>query len=97
MRKFTLELVCAVYNVNKDVLGFTDTSNRSVGGIQSETYYFSIEEKEQMIDEFMTKVIQSAIGSEFTYVTIKDNLRTLIVKGDLATNLYEKGLITRNE
>lgn len=97
MRKFTLELVCSVYGVNKDVLWFTDTSNRSVWGVQSETYYFMIEEKEDMIDEFMTDVIQAVFWTEYSYVTIKDNLRTLIVKGELSTNLYEKGVITLNE
>lgn len=97
MRKFTLELVCSVYWVNKDVLGFTDTSNRSVWDVQSETYYFMIEEKEDMIDEFMTDVLQAVFGTEFSYVTLKDNLRTLAVKGTLAGDLYEKGLITLNE
>lgn len=97
MRKFTLELVCSVYWVNKDVLGFTDTSNRSVWDVQSETYYFMIEEKEDMIDEFMTDILQAVFGTEFSYVTLKDNLRTLAVKGTLAGDLYEKGLITLNE
>jgi phage portal protein BeeE len=30
MRRFTLEMVCAVYGVPKDILGLTETSNRSV-------------------------------------------------------------------
>lgn len=96
-RKFTLELVCSVYSVNKDVLGFTDTSNRSVWDVQSETYYFAIEDKEDLLDEFMTEIIQATFGTEFSYVTLKDNLRTLKVKGDIAVNLYEKGLITLDE
>lgn len=56
-----------------------------------------IEEKEDMIDEFMTNVLQAVFGTEFSYVTLKDNLRTLAVKGTLAGDLYEKGLITLNE
>jgi hypothetical protein len=36
----------------------TENSNRSVGDVQTETYYFRIEEKEQIIDEFMTSILQ---------------------------------------
>nr|DAE29488.1 MAG TPA: portal protein [virus sp. ctkyY8] len=58
LRKFSLELVCSVYGVNKDILGFTDTSNRSVGENQSMNYYTLIEEKENLLDEFMTKILK---------------------------------------
>lgn len=96
-RKFTLDMVCAVYEVNKDILWITETSNKSVGNVQSETYYFRIEEKEKMIDEFMTGIFQQVFWPEYSYVTLQDNVRTLTIRSDLSTKLYEKGVITRNE
>ena len=96
-RRFTLDMVCAVYEVNKDILWITETSNKSVGNVQSETYYFRIEEKEKMIDEFMTGIFQQVFWPEYSYVTLQDNVRTLTIRSDLSTKLYEKGVITRNE
>lgn len=97
LRKFTLDMVCAVYEVPKDILGITETSNRSVGNIQTETYYLRIEEKEQLVDEFMTRIFQEAFGPEYSYVTIKDNVRLLLVRGSLASDLYNKRVINLNE
>lgn len=96
-RKFTLDMVCAVYEVNKDILWITETSNKSVGNVQSETYYFRIEEKEKMIDEFMTGILQACFWPEYSYVTLQDNIRTLTIRSDLSVKLFEKGVITRNE
>lgn len=96
-RKFTLEMVCAVYEVPQDMLGITENSNRSVGDVQSETYYFRIEEKEDIMDEFLTTIIQAVIWEQFTYVTLKDNIRTLVVRSKIAKDIYQWGLVTLNE
>lgn len=97
LRKFSLELVCSVYGVNKDILGFTDTSNRSVGENQSMNYYTLIEEKENLLDEFMTKIIKQIFGENFSYKSIKDTIRLLSARSSVTTNLYNNGIITLNE
>lgn len=97
VRKFTLEMVCAVYEVPKDMLWLTEDSNRSVWGTQSENYYFRINEKENQLDEFLTEIVQEAIWEQFSYTTLKDNLRLLSVKAKIAWDLYKTGLLTRNE
>lgn len=96
-RKFTLDMVCAVYEVPKDMLWMTENSNRSVWDVQSETYYFRIEEKESIVDEFLTQIIWELFWEEFAYVTLKDNIRTLTVRSKIATDLYQKGLVRLNE
>lgn len=96
-RKFTLDMVCAVYEVPKDMLWMTENSNRSVWDVQSETYYFRIEEKEDLIDEFLSQIIVELFWEEFAYVTLKDNIRTLTVRSKIATELFQKWLLRLNE
>lgn len=80
LRRFTLELVCSIYGVNKDILGFTETSNRAVSTAQSDNYFMLVEDKEEFLDEFLTMVVKEVLGEQFTYHTLKDNLRTLRIK-----------------
>lgn len=96
-RKFTLDMVCAVYEVPKDMLWMTENSNRSVWDVQSETYYFRIEEKEDIIDEFLSQIMIELFWEEFAYVTLKDNIRTLTVRSKIASDLYQKWLVRLNE
>lgn len=97
LRRFTLELVCSIFGVNKDILGFTDTSNRAVSTAQSDNYYMLVEDKEEFLDEFLTSVIKEVIGEQFSYHTLQDNLRTLRIKWEIAEKLYNAEIITRNE
>lgn len=97
-RKFSLALVCSIYTVNQDLLWFTENSNRSTWDVQLEIYYDSIEEEETMLDEFFTKMLQTVYWDESIILTaIKDSLRTLKSKSDIATNLYEKWVLSREE
>lgn len=97
LRKFSLELVCSVYGVNKDILGFTETSNRATGENQSMNYFALIEEKENLIDEFMTKIFKVIFGESFSYKSVKDTIRLLSARSGVATNLFNNGIITLNE
>lgn len=97
LRRFTLELVCSIYGVNKDILGFTETSNRAVSTAQSDNYFMLVEDKEEFLDEFLTMVVKEVLGEQFTYHTLKDNLRTLRIKWEVAEKLYNAEIITRNE
>lgn len=67
LRKFTLDLVCGVYEVPKDILGYTETSNRSVGDTQSQNFDDVIQSKKATIAEFLTKILQSCVGAEYSF------------------------------
>lgn len=96
-RKFTLDMVCAVYEVPKDMLWITESSNRSVWDVQSETYYMRVEEKESTIDEFLSDIVAEIFWEGFSYMTLKDNIRTLVVRSKIAGQVFKDGLVTRNE
>lgn len=61
-RKFTLDMVCGVYGVPKDIIGFTETSNRSVGDTQAQNYWENIEADEADIAEALTPIIERIYG-----------------------------------
>ena len=61
LRKFTLDLVCGVYEVPKDVLGYTETSNRSVGDTQSTNFDDVIQSKKVTIAEFLTRIFRACV------------------------------------
>lgn len=97
-RKFSLALVCSVYGVNADLLGITENSNRSTGDVQTELYYDSIEEEEDMFDEFFTKILQAVYADwSLTFNAVKDSLRTLQKKASIATEIYQGGLVSLDE
>ena len=66
LRKFTLDLVCWVYEVPKDILGYTDTSNRSVGDTQSWNFDDVIQSKKATLAEFITMMLKSTLGNEYS-------------------------------
>lgn len=98
MRRFTLEMVCAVYGVPKDILGLTETSNRSVWDIQSDIYYTNINTKENVFQDFINSIIHDVLWEEYEFVILRDNLKILERKARVAKELYkESRLITLNE
>lgn len=98
MRRFTLEMVCAVYGVPKDILGLTETSNRSVWDIQSEIYYNNINTKENVFEDFINSIVKDVLWEEYEFVILRDNLKILERKSKIAKELYkESRLITLNE
>jgi phage portal protein BeeE len=66
LRKFTLDLVCWVYEVPKDILGYTETSNRSVGDTQSWNFDDVIQSKKATLAEFITMMLKSTLGNEYS-------------------------------
>jgi hypothetical protein len=98
MRKFTLDMVCAVYEVPKDILWFTDSSNRAVSQVQADNYFNNINAKETLLEQFLNKIIKVALWEEYSFVIYRDNLRILERKTRIAKELYKDWeLITLNE
>jgi hypothetical protein len=91
-------MVCAVYGVPKDILGLTETSNRSVWDIQSDIYYTNINTKENVFQDFINSIIHDVLWEEYEFVILRDNLKILERKARVAKELYkESRLITLNE
>ena len=60
-------------------------------------YYTLIEEKENLLDEFMTKILKQIFWEKYSFKTIKDTIRLLSARSLVTTNLYNNGIITLNE
>lgn len=98
LRKFSLEMVCAVFGVPKDIIGFTDTSNRSVGNVQTEIYYNNINTKDNIFQEFMDEIVKYVLWDEYEFVVLRDTLRILERKMKVAKEGYKEArLISLNE
>ena len=97
LRKFTLEVVSAVYEVPKSILWFTDQANYSNGLTQYDIYMDTIESIEDKFSEFLTKVFK-IFDEKYEFIFLKDNLRKLNIKSTIAGSLYkDKNIITLNE
>ncbi len=98
LRRLTMQLVCAVYWVPQDLIGFTETSNRSVWDVQYDIYIESNISKENKFSQFLTSIVQHALWEEYQISILQDNLRNLSKKADVAGKLYkEDWVITLNE
>jgi phage portal protein BeeE len=95
-RKFTRELVNSAYGMNADVQGVTENSNKSTGVTQSTEYHKAIEQKNIFWGKVLTKVL-ARINPSYNFVILQDDLTLLAIKSTIAGDLYEKGLLTRNE
>lgn len=98
LRKFTLELVCAVYWVSKVFLNFTEWVNYS----NSETQYLKTLEdtiipEEKAIWDFFSKILSFIYKKDIRFEFIKDHLTILKIKSDIALKLTNGGLITPDE
>lgn len=96
-RKFTMQLVCAVYDVPQDMIGITDTSNKSVGDIQSEKYYNTIASKERRYSRILTDIVEKVYDADYRVVILEDNIRVLKPRSEIARWLYNDGIIDLNE
>lgn len=97
LRKFTLDIVSAIYEVPKSILWFTDSVNYANWLTQYDIYWDNIEAKDEKFAEFLTDVLQ-VFDDRYRFEWLKDNLRKLQIKSEIAWNLYkDKGLITLNE
>ena len=97
LRKFTLDLVCGVYEVPKDVLGYTETSNRSVGEEQGANFDDVIQGKKRIIAEFLTLILQSCIGTEYSFEFKVDEQSQRYNNIEKAGNAYKSGIMKLNE
>ncbi len=97
LRKFTLEVTSAVYEVPKAMLWFTEAVNYSNGSMQYEMYWDNIEGMETTFSEFLTRILK-VFDEKYEFVFLKDNLRKLITKSAIVKTLYsEAWVITLNE
>lgn len=97
LRTFTGDLVFWVYETPKSILWFTESTNYSNGLNQYDLYWDNIEALEQKFSVFLTEVLKR-FDDQYVFTALKDNLRKLMLKAEIAGNLYkEKGIITLNE
>lgn len=98
LRRFSLEMVCSVYGVPKDILWFTESSNRSVWDVQSETYWNNINTIDSVFEEFLDMIVKDVLGEEYSFVILRDSLRILERRMKIAKEAYkESGLLSLNE
>lgn len=97
LRKFTWDLVFWVYEVPKSVLWFTDSTNYSNGLTQYDLYWDNIEAVADKFSMFLTTVFK-VFDEKYEFVGLEDNLRKLMLKAEIAWNLYkDKWILTLNE
>lgn len=97
LRKFTLDLVSAVYEVPKSILWFTENANYSNWLNQYDIYWDNIESLEKKFADFLTSILQ-VFDPRYQFTAKRDNLRKLMLKSDIAWSLYkDKQLLTLNE
>jgi len=97
LRKFTLDLVCGVYEVPKDILGYTETSNRSVGDTQSQNFDDVIQSKKATIAEFLTKILQSCVGAEYSFEFKIDEQAQALANIEKAGKAFQSWIAKLNE
>lgn len=97
LRQFTLDVVAAIYEVPKSILWFTETTNYSNWLTQYDIYYDTIESLEEKVWNFLTKILK-LFDEQYEFVFLKDNLRKLNTKAEIAGKLYKTDqIITLNE
>lgn len=96
MRKFTRELVNEAYEINPDAKGITENSNKSTGVVQSAEYHKRIERENKTFSAFLTRIVKR-INPSWEFVILQDDLTLLAIKSTIAGDLYDKGLLSRNE
>lgn len=96
MRKFSRELVNEAYEINPDAKGITENSNKSTGVVQSAEYHKRIERENKTFSAFLTRIVRR-INPAWEFVILQDDLTLLAIKSAIAGDLYDKGLLNRNE
>jgi phage portal protein BeeE len=97
LRKFTLDLVCGVYEVPKDILGYTETSNRSVGEEQSNNFDDTIQSKKHTIANFLTRILREVLGGEYTFEFKIDEQALKVRNIKTAGEAWQSGVAKLNE
>jgi HK97 family phage portal protein len=97
LRKFTLDLVCGVYEVPKDILGYTETSNRSVGDAQGNNFDDTIQGKKHTISNFLTRIIREVLGIEYAFDFKIDEQALKVRNIKTAGEAWQSGVAKLNE
>lgn len=97
LRKFTWDLVFWVYEVPKSMLWFTENTNYSNWLNQYDLYWDNIEALASKFSEYLTTVFK-VFDEKYEFIALEDNLRKLMLKAEIAWNLYkDKWILTLNE
>ena len=97
MRTFTRDLVFAIYETPWFLFWYTENTNFSNGSNLYDIYIDTIENEEEKFWSFLEKVLK-IFDERYTFNFLKDNLRKLRLKSDLAWSLYkDKELLTLDE
>ncbi len=97
LRKFTREVVFSIFEVPLSVWWVTETTNYSNWLTQYDIYWDNMEWLGDVFAEFLTQVLK-VFDERYEFVWIKDTLRKLLLKANIAWVLYkDKWLITLNE
>ena len=97
LRKFSLEVTSAVYEVPKSLLWYTEWVSYTNWDNQYDIYRDTIESIEDKFAEFLNKIFK-LFDPNYEFNFIKDNLRKLKTKSEIAWKMYKvDNLITLNE
>ena len=97
LRKFSLEVTSAVYEVPKSLLWYTEWVSYTNWDNQYDIYRDTIESIEDKFAEFLNKIFK-LFDPNYEFNFIKDNLRKLKTKSEIAWKMYKvNNLITLNE
>lgn len=97
LRNLTIDIVCAWFNVPKNMLGYVGSSNRSEWDVQYENYWDMIESFENVFAEVITKILTQVYKKDYTFEFIQDNIRKLEKKSKVSVELLSGGIITQDE
>lgn len=97
LRKFTLDVVSAVYEVPKSILWFTEQTNYSNWITQYDIYFDVIEALEMKFSDYLTQILQ-VFDPRYKFNFLQDNLRKLRAKSEIAWRMYKQdNIVTLNE
>lgn len=88
LRKFSLEVTCAVYEVPKSLLWYTDWVSYTNWNNQYDIYRDTIEASEDKLWAFLDKILK-LFDTRYEFYFIKDNLRKLAIKAEIAWKMYK--------
>jgi hypothetical protein len=97
LRQFTREIVFWIFEVPLSVWWITESTNYSNWLTQYDIYWDNMESLWDVFAEFLTSILQ-VFDEKYEFVGLKDTLRKLLLKSNIAWYLYkDKWLITLNE
>ena len=97
LRQFTREIVFWIFEVPLSVWWITESTNYSNWLTQYDIYWDNMESLWDVFAEFLTSILK-VFDEKYEFVGLKDTLRKLLLKSNIAWYLYkDKWLITLNE